>query len=181
MSSFDVVMQAYPITPGSEWVVTDVNGETILMGSERVPTPALVEVSRINRMGETYVVPYLLEEDLTEEFEQVGTWRIYRFRPPFRWVKLEDEDLFVVGLPEDRLGFWPEIVEALVSGVPDDELVRFTVSVWSRAKHVARPVSIQLNDALETTIGAGETEWLVWEPMRERAPRSSRPTPRRKA
>lgn len=181
MSSFDVTMQAFPLAPGSEWVITDVNGETILMGSERVPTPALVEVPRINRMGETYLVPYLLEADITEEFEQAGTWRIYRFRPPFRWVKFEDGDSFLVGLPEERLGFWPEIVEALVSGVLDDEVFLFTVSVWSRAKHVARPVSIKLNDTLETTIGERETKWLVWEPIRESAFRSSRPTPRRKA
>jgi len=113
---------------------------------------------------------------VTNEFEETGTWTIYRFRPPFRWVKLRDDGPFLVGLSEERLSFWPEIVDAVMSGGAGDEKVK--VPVYSRSKHVVRPVSILVNDALEATVGQRETLWLVWEPVRES---SSRPTPRRKA
>jgi len=179
-SSFEAVMNAYPLAPGSEWMVTDVQGETILMGTEAVRTPALIEVPRVNQMGEPFIVPYLLEEDITQEFEDTGTWSLYRFRPPFKWLRLQDDGSFLVGIAEERLGFWPEIAEPLLGGVPTEEET-LKVPVHSRAKHSVRPVPIRVNDALETTIGQREATWIVWEPAWESEPRQDRPTPRRKA
>jgi hypothetical protein len=179
MSSFEAAMHPYPIAPGSEWMVIDVNGEVVLMGNEQIPTPSLIEVTRVNQMGEEFIVPYLLEEDLTNEFEDTATWTIYRFRPPFKWVRLRDDGPFLVGLSEERLNFWPEIVDAVMSGGAGDEKVK--VPVYSRLKHVSRPVPIKVGEALETTLGERETLWLVWEPAWENEDRLARPTPRRKA
>jgi hypothetical protein len=154
-------MYTYYETPvGSDWFVTTTDqGETILLGTETIQCPALVEVPRVSSAGDTYVISYLAMENISDQFENLTSWTAYRFQPPFRWIHHNDE--FLVGIRDDQIELWPEVHEALINSSFDPVVVQ----VWSKNKHRVRAVPIVVPEALEiSTNSKSQTVWLGWVP-----------------